>query len=87
MQYPMKQYYDPILGEVCREMFPDEYEEAIQWFKNYIKRNESDKCRREQEYISYLKRWFGSGPCDGLPNFKARHALHKLPMSFNIYFN
>lgn len=85
MKYPMKQVFCPILGERYREMTPAEYDERIKWYRDYIKRYANDKARKQQDYVSYLRRWFGSGPCDGLPNFKARHTLHQLPMSFNVY--
>ncbi len=87
MRYPTEIIYDPILGEVEREMSAATYDKRIQWFKEYIKSHENDKARRVQEYVGYLRRWFGEGQCDGLPNFKARHTLHQLPMSYNIYFN
>lgn len=87
MMYPMVLKVDPFLGEVWREMTAAEYDAKIQWFRDYIKSNEDDRTRRGREYVNYLKRWFGDGTCDGLPNFKARHNLHQLPMSYNIYMN
>lgn len=89
MKYPMISYPNPFdySQTIYREMTPAEYDEQIQWFKDYIKSNEYNHTRRDQEYVDYLKRWFGDGPYDGLPNFKARHNLHQLPMSYNIYFN
>ncbi|MCM1323925.1 MAG: hypothetical protein NC218_07175 [Acetobacter sp.] len=67
-------------------MSPATYDARIEWFRNFIKEHENDKPRRYQEYVSYLRQWFSDGQCDGLPNFKARHTLHQLPMSMNIYF-
>ncbi len=87
MKYPSVEVNDPLIGTFYREMSPEEYEEKIQWYKDYIKRNEKDMVRRTKEYVAYLRRWFGDDSCDGLPNFKARHNLHTLPMSFNVYFN
>ena len=87
MKYPMICVFDPWIGETYREMTPAEYEEKLDWFRNYIKENENDTARRAQEYVSYLKRWLGDGPCDGLPNYKLRKGFHHLPMSYNVYFN
>lgn len=85
MKYPIEEVYDVFLGTVYREMSPETYDKKIQWFKDYIKKNDRDPSRRVQEYVDYLRRWFSNSPCDGLPNFKVRHNLHKLPMSFNTY--
>lgn len=88
MKYPSVEVNDPLIGTFYREMSPEEYEEWVQWYRDYIKKYENNEpSRRIEEYILYLKCWFGDGPCDGLPNFKARYTLHTLPMSFNIYFN
>lgn len=85
MKYPEKLVFDPILGERYREMTPQEYEDQIQWYKDYLKKHKDDKSRRVADYVSYLGRWFSNSSCDGLPNFKARHTLHTLPMPMNIY--
>ncbi len=87
MKYPTVEVNDPFLGPVYREMSPEEYEDKIEWYRNYIERLEHDSApRRLKEYASYLRRWFGESSCDGLPNFKIRYTLHTLPMSFNVYF-
>lgn len=87
MKYPIELRYDPFLGEVEREMTPQEYEDKIQWFRDFIKRNENDTSRRGQEYVSYLRRWFSDKRCDGVLDFKTRYAWRTLPMSMNVYFN
>lgn len=61
MQYPIETVYDPILGEIKREMSAATYDKHIQWL--------------------------GEDCCDGLPDFKTRHMLHRLPMNYNVYFN
>lgn len=87
MKYPVELRWDPILGERMHELTPAEYDQRIQWYRDYIKIHENDTTRRNQEYVDYLRRWFGEGCCDGLPNFKVRHTLHQLPMPMNVYFN
>lgn len=42
--------------------------------------------RRTQEYVSYLRRWFGPVDCDGWQDFTSRSAMHQLPMPMNVYF-
>lgn len=85
MNYPEKLVCDPFVGEYYREMTPQEYEDQIQWYKDYIKKHEGDTSRRMEDYISYLKTWFSDNSCDGFPNFQQRYTLHKLPMPMNIY--
>lgn len=87
MNYPMKEINDPFIGPIYREMTPAEYDEQLEHYREYIKNNEKHPSRRIQEYLSYLKRWFGDGSCDGLMNFQTRYNCHVLPMAYNIYFN
>lgn len=87
MKYPMIEIDDPFIGTIYREMTPPEYDEQIQWYRDYAKNHANDKARRTREYVSYLNRWFGSGFCDGLSDVNIRLKLHKLPMAYNIYFN
>ena len=68
-------------------MTHEEYERKLQWYRDYIVRNENDKSRRGQEYLSYLKRWFGDGRCDGIANYQERYKRKTLPMPYNIYFS
>lgn len=85
MKYPMKEFTNFWGGTEYREMTAVEYEEQIQWYKNYMERHKNDTARRVQDYISYLKSWFGDIRCDGWPNFETRYTMHQLPMSFNVY--
>lgn len=87
MKYPMITVFDPWCGEIEREMTPTEYEDRLNWYREYMKKNIECGSRRTVEYACYLKRWFGDGPCDGVDSFKTRYAWHTLPMPFNIYFN
>lgn len=87
MSYPMIEKMN-FWGEMeYREMTADEYEEKLDWFRDYIKRNENNACRRIEEYVSYLRRWFSDSRCDGFNSFSTRYMLHQIPMSYNVYFN
>lgn len=48
------------------------YTERIQWYRDYMIKNENATNRSTREYVSYLKSWFGAGPCDGAPDFATR---------------
>lgn len=85
MSYPMIETTSPFGGTVYREMRPEEYEERLNFYRNYIARYSNDAARRTKEYISYLARWFGDDTCDGLPDFQTRYRLHQLPMSPNVF--
>lgn len=66
------------------------YEETIEWYrKRMIQLRESYDTlyRRDQEYCSYLERWFSDGHCDGTPDYKTRILWKVTPMPYNIYFS
>lgn len=85
MKYPMIESTSPFGGVTYREMLPEEYEERLNFYRNYFVHYSNDPSRRSQEYVSYLRRWFGNESCDGWPNFETRYAMHQLPMSANEF--
>lgn len=85
--YPIKEYLTWYGTTGYREMTPEEYEDQLQWYRDYIKREETNMVRRVQEYVQYLKRWFGDGKCDNFESFEVRYTKRKLPMAYNIYFS
>lgn len=88
MSYPMKEICNPFTGAVnYREMTSEEYLHQLDWYREYIERDDGTSSRHVQEYVDYLKRWFSDQRCDGLDNYETRFRMHKLPMSYNIYFN
>lgn len=86
MNYPMKEVYSQFGGTTYREMTPMEYEEKLDFYRGLLARLSNRATRREEEYAGYLRRWFGNEKCDGWDSFELRHQMHKLPMSFNVYF-
>ena len=82
MKYPLIQCYNVIIGPYVRELTPREYEVKLQHFHTYFKTHRND----ETDYTEYLRLWFGRCWCDDLPNFKIRHALHKLPMTREEFY-
>lgn len=86
MNYPMKEVRSSFGGTTYEEMTPEEYEEELDFFRFLLERLSNNSTRREQEYASYLRRWFSDEKCDGWDSFEFRHQMHKLPMSFNVYF-
>ena len=48
------------------------YNERIQWYRDFMIKNENATSRFVSEYVNYLKRWFGEGPCDGVSDFATR---------------
>lgn len=87
MNYPMKEVYDVFGGSAYREMTPLEYEATLDRYRDIIEQDKDSTSRRVQEYVDYLRRWFGDGKCDGWDSFEKRYTMHQLPMSYNIYFN
>lgn len=63
-----------------------DYDSQLDWYRCFIERHKDDKARRIREYCSYLKRWFGDGPCDGAPNYETRYLWKRTPMSYTQYF-
>ena len=61
------------------------YDERIQWYRDFMIKNENATCRFISEYVNYLKRWFGEGPCDGVSDFATRIKWKCEPMSINVY--
>ena len=86
MHYPKIEVESPFGGTTWREMTEEEYSNELDWYRNYITKNQNASSRRIQEYVSYLKRWFGPVACDGWQDFASRFAMHKLPMPINVYF-
>lgn len=84
MSYPMKDIYTPF-GCTYREMTPQEYEEALEFYRSSIERHLSSTGRLEREYGKYLERWFSDKPCDGIVSYEMRYRFHRLPMAANTY--
>ena len=61
------------------------YDERIQWYRDYMIKNENATNRSTREYVDYLKSWFGAGPCDGVPDFATRIKWKCEPMPTNVY--
>ena len=61
------------------------YDERIQWYRDFMIKNENAASRFVSEYVNYLKRWFGDGPCDGVSDFDTRIKWQCEPMSINVY--
>ena len=61
------------------------YNERIQWYRDFMIKNENATSRFVSEYVNYLKRWFGEGPCDGVSDFAARIKWKCEPMPINVY--
>lgn len=62
-----------------------DYTERIQWYRDYMIKNENATDRSTREYVGYLKRWFSAGFCDGAPDFATRIKWKCEPMPINIY--
>lgn len=63
------------------------YEDSLNWYRNYIITHRNDTARRVREYVSYLERWFSNDiKCDGM-YFNQKYALKQLPMPYMIYFS
>ena len=86
MHYPKIEVESPFGGTTWREMTEEEYSNELDWYRNYITKNQNASSRRIQEYVSYLKRWFGPVDCDSWQDFTSRFAMHQLPMPMNVYF-
>lgn len=86
MHYPKIEVESPFGGTTWREMTEEEYTNQLDWYCNYMMKNQNASSRRIQEYVSYLRRWFGSVDCDGWQDFTSRSAMHQLPMPMNVYF-
>lgn len=86
MHYPKIEVESPFGGTTWREMTEEEYSNELDWYRTYITKNQNASSRRIQEYVSYLKRWFGPVTCDGWQDFTSRFAMHQLPMPINVYF-
>lgn len=66
------------------------YKEKIEWYRNRMIEMRAEYellARRDQEYCRYLERWFGDGPCDGVPDYETRIAWKTTPMPYLIYFS
>ena len=87
MHYPKIEVESPFGGTTWREMTEEEYSNQLDWYRNYITKNQNSSSCSIQEYVSYLKRWFGPVDCDGWQDFTSRFAMHQLPMPMNIYFS
>ena len=87
MHYPKIEVESPFGGTIWREMTEDEYSYQLDGYRNYITKNQNASSSSIQEYVSYLKRWFGPVDCDGWQDFTSRFAMHQLPMPMNIYFS
>lgn len=61
------------------------YTERIQWYRDFMIKNENVTSRFVSEYVNYLKRWFGEGPCDGVSDFATRIKWKCEPMPINVY--
>ena len=61
------------------------YTERIQWYRDFMIKNENATSRFVSEYVNYLKRWFGDGPCDGVSDFAMRIKWKCEPMPINVY--
>ena len=61
------------------------YNERIQWYRDFMIKNENANSRFISEYVNYLKRWFGEGPCDGVSDFATRIKWKCEPMPINVY--
>ena len=61
------------------------YTERIQWYRDFMIKNENATSRFISDYVNYLKRWFGDGPCDGVSDFATRIKWKCEPMSINVY--
>ena len=85
MKYPMKEVMSPFGGTTYEEMTHQEYEERLNWFKDYMETHQNETSKSMQGYVSYLRQWFSDSSCDGLPDYKTRYMFHKLPMSSNVY--
>lgn len=86
MHYPKIEVESPFGGTTWREMTEEEYSNQLDWYRNYMMKNQNAFSRRTQEYVSYLRRWFGLVDCDGWQDFTSRSAMHQLPMPMNVYF-
>lgn len=61
------------------------YEEQLNWYRDYIRRNEGDTSRRVQGYVNYLKRWFSNKyEVDGA-KYDVKIRWKQLPMPYNIW--
>ena len=61
------------------------YDERIQWYRDFMIKNENVTSRFISDYVNYLKRWFGDGPCDGVSDFATRIKWKREPMPINVY--
>lgn len=61
------------------------YNERIQWYRDFMIKNENVTSRFISDYVNYLKRWFGDGPCDGVSDFATRIKWKCEPMPINVY--
>ena len=61
------------------------YNERIQWYRDFMIKNENATSRFISEYVNYLKRWFGNGPCDGVSDFATRIKWKCELMPINVY--
>lgn len=61
------------------------YNERIQWYRDFMIKNENATSGFISEYVNYLKRWFGDGPCDGVSDFATRIKWKCEPMPINVY--
>lgn len=86
MHYPKIEVESPFGGTTWREMTEEEYSNQLDWYRNYMMKNQDASSCRTQEYVSYLRRWFGPVDCDGWQDFTSRSAMHQLPMPMNVYF-
>lgn len=87
MHYPKIEVESPFGGTTWREMTEEEYSNQLDWYRNYMMKNQNASSRRTREYVSYLQRWFGPVDCDGWQDFTSRFAMHQLPMPMNVYFD
>lgn len=86
MHYPKIEVESPFGETTWREMTEEEYSNELDWYRNYMMKNQNASSRRTREYVSYLQRWFGPVDCDGWQDFTSRFAMHQLPMPINVYF-
>lgn len=84
MSYPMREISTPF-GTTYREMTPEEYEVALNFYRSSIAGCLSSTGRLRREYGKYLERWFSDKPCDGMTNYEMRYRFHRLPMAANTY--
>ena len=61
------------------------YDERIEWYRDFMIKNANATSRFISEYVNYLKRLFGEGPCDGVSDFATRIKWKCEPMPINVY--